>query len=216
MTFQDRKEAGEMLAKKLSRYARLEDGVVLGLPRGGLPVAYQVAKELELPLDVFVVRKLGVPRQPELAMGAVASGGVRVMNQDVTRQLRITEEDIESVARRELEELERREKAYRNGHPSISLEGKTVLLCDDGVATGSTMLAAIKALRRCKAGKVVVAVPTIAAASLPKFKEEADEVVAVIAPENFMAVGQWYEDFSQTSDEEVEELLERGRHLRAA
>jgi putative phosphoribosyl transferase len=216
MTFRDREQAGEILAEKLSAYARRADAVILALPRGGVPVAYRVASRLQLPLDVFVVRKLGVPGHEELAMGAVASGGVRVINEGVVSQLRISEEVLESAARRELQELERRERAYRNGRPPLSVEGKTILLVDDGIATGSTMLAAIKALRAGKAGKIVVAVPTIAASSLSDFEEIADEVVAVIAPETFLAVGQWYEDFSQTSDEEVQDLLEKGRDLRAA
>lgn len=215
-TFRDRNEAGERLAALLSDYARRDDVLVLGLPRGGVPIAYQVARKLQLPLDVFVVRKLGVPGHEELAMGAVATGGVRVLNEQVISQLSISEEQIEMVAEREGKELERREKEYRDGHPHLPVAGKTVLLVDDGVATGSTMMAAVKALQARKAGKIVVAVPTIAASSVSAFEEKADEVVAVMTPENFMAVGQWYENFSQTSDQEVQDLLEKGRDLRAA
>lgn len=214
--FRDRREAGAMLSGELSKYAGRDQTVVLALPRGGVPVGFEIAKELRLPLDVFVVRKLGVPGHEELAMGAVATGGVRVVNREVVSMLKISEEDLENTARRELEEIQRREKAYRNNRPPLSVEGKTILLVDDGVATGSTMLAAIEALRQQNAEQIVVAVPTMAASSLATFEEKSDEVVAVMAPENFMAVGQWYDDFSQTSDEEVQELLEKERHLRAA
>lgn len=214
--FRDRREAGELLAEKLLNYERRRDTVVLGLPRGGIPVGLEVASRLALPLDVYVVRKLGVPGHEELAMGAVATGGIRVMNQSVVRQLRLSDEDIDRVARKEVAEMERREKAYRNGRTSIEVEGKTVIVVDDGVATGSTMLAAIEALRAQKAGRIVIAVPTVAAATVPELEEKADEVVAVMAPESFMAVGQWYEEFEQTSDEEVQQCLEKARRHRAA
>lgn len=215
-TFRDRGEAGKILASELSRYAGKGDALVLGLPRGGVPVAYEVAVALGLPLDVFVVRKLGVPGHEELAMGAVASGGVRVMNEEVFSMLGIRERELEESTQRELREIGRREEAYRNGRAPVAVEGKTVLLIDDGVATGSTMLAAIEALRKHNVKKIVVGVPTIAASSLPAFKQKADEVVAVMAPEDFMAVGQWYDDFSQTTDREVQDLLEKGRHRPAA
>lgn len=215
-TFRDRREAGRALAAELSKYARQENTLVLGLPRGGVPVAFEVATNLQLPLDVFVVRKLGAPGHEELAMGAVATGGVRVMNEEALSLLRISDEEIEAAAERELEEMKRREKVYRNDRPPLLVEGKTILLVDDGIATGSTMLAAIEALRKQQAAKIVVAVPTMAPSSLPAFKKKTDEVVALITPEEFMAVGQWYDDFSQTSDQEVQDLLEKGRHLRAA
>lgn len=214
--FRNRTEAGKALASKLAKFAGREDVVVLGLPRGGVPVAYEVASALRLPLDVFVVRKIGVPGHEELAMGAVASGGIRVMNEDVLGMLRIDEDEIEEVARKELDEIVRREKAYRNHRAPVSVDGKTVLLVDDGIATGSTMLAAIEALRRQFVRRIVVAVPVMAASSLPEFQKEADEVVTVTAPEDFVAVGQWYDDFSQTTDREVEALLDKGRRRSAA
>lgn len=214
--FQDRREAGRRLAGELSGYDGRENTLVLGLPRGGVPVAFEVASGLRLPLDVFVVRKLGVPGHEELAMGAVASGGARVTNDDVVSLLGIAEEDLEAACRRETAEVERREEAYRNHRPPLTVEGKTILLIDDGVATGSTMLAAIEALRRQGAARIVVAVPAMAPSSLPIFKRKADDVVAVITPDNFMAVGQWYDDFSQTSDEEVQGLLDKARPPRAA
>ncbi len=214
--FRNRTEAGKALASALGKFAGREDGVVLGLPRGGVPVAYEVASALRLPLDVFVVRKIGVPGHEELAMGAVASGGARVMNEEVLAMLKIDEDAIEEVAQRELDEVARREKAYRNHRAPVSVEGKTVLLVDDGIATGSTMQAAIDALRSQFVRRIVVAVPVMAASSLPEFQKNADEVVAVMTPEDFVAVGQWYDDFSQTSDSEVEELLDKGRHRPAA
>lgn len=214
--FRDRREAGRRLAAELSGYDGRENTLVLGLPRGGVPVAFEVAGGLHLPLDVFVVRKLGVPGHEELAMGAVASGGVRVTNDDVVSLLGIANEEFEAICGREALEVDRREIAYRNHRPRLVVEGKTILLVDDGVATGSTMLAAVDALRKQRAARIVVAVPAMAPSSLPIFKRKADEVVAVITPDNFMAVGQWYEDFSQTSDEEVQGLLEKARPPRAA
>lgn len=215
-TFRNRREAGRRLAAELSGYDGRENTLVLGLPRGGVPVAFEVANALRLPLDVFVVRKLGVPGHEELAMGAVASGGVRVTNDDVVSLLGITDEDFEATCRREATEVERRENAYRHQRPPLVVEGKTILLVDDGVATGSTMLAAIDALRKQRAAKIVVAVPAMAPSSLPIFKRKANEVVAVITPDDFTAVGQWYDDFSQTRDEEVQDLLEKARPPRAA
>jgi predicted phosphoribosyltransferase len=206
--FQDRAEAGSMLAKKLSAYTRRPDVMVLALPRGGVPVAYEVAKELEAPLDVFVVRKLGVPGHEELAMGAIASGGVCVLNDDVVRELAIPSEAIEAVASRELRELERREKTYRGDRPTPGVRGRKVILVDDGLATGSTMRAAVAALRRLRPASIIVAVPTAAPSTCEEMRQEADDCVCVITPEPFYAVGIWYDDFRQTSDEEVRELLD--------
>jgi putative phosphoribosyl transferase len=205
--FFNRTEAGQFLAENLSSYANRDDVIVLGLPRGGVPVAAEVAKRLNAPLDVFVVRKLGLPGHSELAMGAIASGGVRVFNGEVVNALRIPDEVIDAVITEEFVELERREKAYRAGLPSLDVEGKTVIVVDDGIATGSTMLAAVSALRQLSAARIVVAAPVIAASACREIQRQADEVVAVMIPERFYAVGQWYEDFSQTSDEEVRDLL---------
>ena len=205
--FFNRTEAGQILAENLGSYANREDVVVLALPRGGVPVAAEVAKGLNAPLDVFVVRKLGLPGHPELAMGAIASGGVRVFNGEVVNALRIPDEVIDTVSGQELIELQRRDKAYRAGLPPLDVEGKIVIVVDDGVATGSTMLAAVSALRQLNAGRIVVAAPVIAASTYYELRRAVDEVAAVIMPENFYAVGLWYKDFSQTSDEEVRDLL---------
>jgi putative phosphoribosyl transferase len=205
--FFNRTEAGQFLAKRLDAYADREDIIVLGLPRGGVPVAAEVAKRLNAPLDVFVVRKLGLPGHPELAMGAIASGGMRVFNGEVVNALRISDEVVDAVSGEELIELQRREKAYRAGLPPLELEGKTVIVVDDGIATGSTMLAAVSALRQLNAARIVVAAPVIAASTYREMQRAADEVAAVMLPESFYAVGLWYQDFSQTSDEEVRKLL---------
>ena len=205
--FFNRTEAGQFLAESLSKYADREDVIVVALPRGGVPVAAEVAKKLNAPLDVFVVRKLGLPGHPELAMGAIASGGARVFNGEVVNALRIPDEVIDAVSAEELVELQRREKAYRAGRPPLELEGKTVIVVDDGIATGSTMLAAISALRQLNAARIVVAAPVVAASTYREMQRAADEVKAVMIPERFYAVGQWYEDFSQTTDEEVRDLL---------
>ena len=205
--FFNRTEAGQFLAENLSSYADRDDVIVLGLPRGGVPVAAEVAKRLNAPLDVFVVRKLGLPGHPELAMGAIASGGVRVFNREIVNALRIPDEVIDAVSAEELIELQRREKAYRAGLPPLDAEGKTVIVVDDGVATGSTMLAAVSALRQLNAARIVVAAPVIAASTFSDIEGAVDEVAAVLAPEHFYAVGQWYEDFGQTTDEEVREFL---------
>lgn len=207
--FANRVEAGQLLAERLSRYAGRPDVLVLALPRGGVPVASEVAQRLGAPLDVFVVRKLGVPGHEELAMGAIATGGVRVINQEVVEQLRIRPEVIDRVAAQERAELERRELAYRGHRPPPQIVGRTVIVIDDGIATGSTMRAALAALRRQHPARLIVATPTVAAATLTEIESKADEVVAVIAPEDFYGVGQWYEDFSQTTDEEVRDLLNR-------
>lgn len=217
--FRDRIEAGQLLAEMLGRYADQPDTLVLGLPRGGVPVAFEVAKTLHAPLDVFVVRKLGVPGHEELAMGAIASGRIRVINQGVVESLGIGDDEINAVAATEQRELVRRERAYRDGFPAPVVRGKTVVVVDDGIATGSTMLAAVQALRKLHAGKIVVAAPTIAEATFYQIQEAADDVAAVMVPEYFQGVGQWYEDFSQTTDEEVRQLLTqasaRGRGAQA-
>ena len=206
--FRDRAEAGRILAEKLVVYAGRPDVLVLALPRGGVPVAFEVARALDVPLDVFVVRKLGVPGHEELAMGAIASGGVRVLNEDVIQvcpPLRV----IEAVTARELEELGRRERSYRGDRPALQVRGRTVILVDDGLATGSTMRAAIKALRRLGPDRIVVAVPTAAPSTCAELGLEADECICCITPDPFYAVGVWYEDFSQTTDREVRDLLKR-------
>jgi predicted phosphoribosyltransferase len=211
MYFRDRREAGQQLARHLAQYANRPDVVVLALPRGGVPVAYEVATALDAPLDVFVVRKLGLPGYEEFAMGAVASGGVRVLNQEVVEGLRIPPQIIEAVTRRELEELERRERAYRGDRPPLDVRGKTVILVDDGLATGSTMRAAAQALRQKGPARIVVAVPAGSVETCNEFRSEVDDIVCAITPEPFYAVGLWYHDFAQTSDEEVRALLEAAR-----
>jgi putative phosphoribosyl transferase len=213
--FPDRAAAGRLLAEKLMQYAERDDVIVLGLPRGGVPVAYEVARELRVPLDVFVVRKLGVPGFEELAVGAIASGGVRVLNEDVARALPNADEIIETVTQREMIEVQRREEKYRDGRPAPTIENRTVILIDDGLATGATMRAAVKALRQRGAAKIVVAVPVGPPDTCKEFEDEADEVVCASAPEFFQAVGQYYEDFSQTSDDEVRELLGRAAEQQA-
>jgi putative phosphoribosyl transferase len=208
--FANREEAGRLLAEALEKYAQYDDAIVLGLPRGGVPVAYEVARRLKRPLDVFIVRKLGVPGFEELALGAIASGGVRVLNEDVVRALPNAPELIEAVTVKELAELERRERNYRDGRPPPEIRGRTVILVDDGVATGATMRAAVGALRESGAARIVVAVPVGAAETCREFTGLVDEVVCLMAPEWFRAVGQFYEHFPQVSDEEVRELLARG------
>jgi predicted phosphoribosyltransferase len=210
--FRDRSEAGEFLAEELTSYSDKPNVIVLALPRGGVPVGAQVAKKLNVPLDVFVVRKLGLPGHPELAMGAIATGGVRVLNGDVVDSLRISDEVIEAVTANEQRELARRERSYRDDLPPPEVEGKIVIVVDDGVATGSTMVAAVAALRQLGAARIVVAAPTIARSTCDYLRKTADDVVAVIVPEEFYGVGQWYEDFSQTTDEEVHQLLGKMNH----
>ncbi|MEA2961574.1 MAG: hypothetical protein QOI46_1672 [Alphaproteobacteria bacterium] len=207
--FRDRRDAGRLLAEKLAAYANRPDALVLALPRGGVPVAYEVARALGAPLDVFVVRKLGVPGYEELAMGAVATGGVRVLNDQLVERLGIPEQMIDAVAARELQELARRERRYRGGRPPPDVRGRTVILVDDGLATGATMHAAIEALRQQKPTRIVVAVPTASPETCEEMKTKADDVICAITPEPFQAVGRWYQDFSQTTDEEVETLLSR-------
>lgn len=209
MHFANRLEAGRQLAEQLAIRGGLSGAVVLGLPRGGVPVAAPVARRLHAPMDVFVVRKLGVPGYSELAMGAIASGGVRVLNTDVIHSLGIPEVMIDTVAESEERELSRREHAYRDHRPVPDVRGKTVILVDDGIATGSTMGAAIAALRRARAARVVVAAPVIARDTRDELLHVADDVVCVIAPEYFRGVGEWYADFTQTTDAEVRDILAR-------
>jgi putative phosphoribosyl transferase len=207
--FRDRANAGRRLAEALTHYKGRPDVLVLALPRGGVPVAYEVARMLGAPLDVFVVRKLGVPGEPEVAMGAIATGNVRVLNRDVVTALGIPPQMIDAVAARELVELERRERAYRGDRPAPSVAGRTVILVDDGLATGATMRAAVMAIKAQNPARVVVAVPTAERAACDDLRSEVDEVVCAETPPLFGAVGLWYEDFSETSDEEVRDLLTR-------
>ncbi|HKZ81589.1 MAG TPA: phosphoribosyltransferase [Pyrinomonadaceae bacterium] len=209
MLFEDRHHAGRHLAEKLMTYANRDDVTVLALPRGGVPVAFEVAKKLNAPLDVFLVRKLGVPGQEELAMGAIASGGIRVLNDDVVNYLGIPTPVIEAVASQEQRELERRERSYRGDAPPPDVKGRTVILIDDGLATGSTMRAAAAALRGLRPAHIVVAVPVAPPETCDEFREEVDEIVCALTPQPFHGVGLWYRDFSQTTDEEVQELLRR-------
>ena len=209
MLFRDRADAGRQLAANLTAYAGRPQVVVLALPRGGVPVGYEVSQALGAPLDVFLVRKLGVPGREELAMGAMATGGVRILNEDVVRALGIPEHVIDGVAEKERRELMRRERAYRDDRPPPDVRGRTVLLVDDGLATGSTMRAAAAALRKLRPARVVIAVPVGSADTCAELADAADEVVCARTPEPFYAVGLWYDDFSQTTDEEVHELLDR-------
>src|SRR2546423_5377262 len=208
MIYRDRIEAGKRLAEKLTEYANRADVLVLALPRGGVPVAFEVARALHAPLDIFLVRKLGVPGHPELAMGAIATGGVRVLNDDVVNYLDVPGEVIDAVAASEQRELERRERLYRGTRPAPDVKGKTVILVDDGLATGSTMRAAAAALRQQKPTRIVVAVPISAVQTCDEYRMGVDEIICAVTPEPFHAVGLWYKDFSQTTDEEVRHLLE--------
>jgi predicted phosphoribosyltransferase len=207
--FVNRKEAGEILAEALSGYAGKSGTLVLALPRGGVPVAYEVAKALSAPLDLWLVRKLGVPGQEELAMGAIAGKNTLVLNDDIIAALNISQPTIDSIIAREQAELERRNKHYRHGKPPPDVGGNTILIIDDGVATGATMRAAIASLRQAAAARVIAAVPVGAMSTCRKIGQEADELVCLHTPEPFYGVGQWYNDFSQTSDEEVLALLAR-------
>jgi len=211
MLFANRREAGRILASLLMKYADRDDVLVLALPRGGVPVGFEVAQALRAPLDVFIVRKLGVPGHDELAMGAIATGGVRVLNDDVVTSLELEPEVIDAVAAREEKELARRERLYRGARPAPDVHGRTVILIDDGLATGSTMRAAVAALRKQRPARIVVAVPVAASETCEEFKTEVDEVVCAATPRMFNGVGRWYEDFSQTTDEEVHELLAQAR-----
>lgn len=209
--FQNRREAGRLLAERLGDYQGVPNLIVLGLPRGGVPVAAEVATRLGAPLDVLVVRKLGLPAQPELAMGAIAPGGVCYLNQDIVETLGIPRDVLEAVASHERAELERREREYRDGLPPVDVQGRTVILVDDGIATGATVSAAITALRAMGADRIVVATPTTSPEAFAQLSHQADAVVAVLVPETFYGVGQWYEDFSQTTDAEVRSVLAHAR-----
>jgi putative phosphoribosyl transferase len=207
--FADRRQAGKKLATQLASYANRSDVLVLALPRGGVPVAFEVAYALRAPLDVFLVRKLGVPGHEELAMGAIATGGVRVLNEEVTSRMQISTSAIDDVGKREAQELKRRERLYHGDRAALDVRDRTVILIDDGLATGSTMRAAARALRKMQPSRIVVAVPVAAAETCADLCDEVDEVICVATPEPFMAVGAWYSDFEQTSDQEVRELLDR-------
>ncbi len=209
MTFTDRAEAGRRLAAKLAAYAGRADVLVLGIPRGGVVVAAEVAQELGAPLDVFLSRKLGVPGQEELAFGALASGGVRVLDQDLIRELNISNAEIERITERVRTELERRDRAYRDGGTALPVDGKTVLLVDDGIATGSSTMAAIKTLRQMRPASLVLAVPVAPASTCKRLREHVDGLVCLYTPERFYAIGQFYEDFSQVTDQQVIEILKR-------
>jgi len=205
--YRDRRHAGLELARYLAD-VKGQDVVVLALPRGGVPVAFEVARALDAQLDVFVVRKLGLPGHPEFAMGAIASGGVRVLNDEVVRLYRIPEQAVEAIARDERHELERRERAFRSQRPPLDVGGRTVVLIDDGLATGSTMKAAVEAVRSLRPARIIVAVPVGSPDTCREFAAIADAIICARAPEHFAAVGQWYDDFRQTTDEEVRELLQ--------
>jgi putative phosphoribosyl transferase len=207
--FRDRIDAGQQLATQLHAYANHPDVLVLALPRGGVPVAFEVAQALNAPLDIFLVRKLGLPGQEELAMGAIASGGVIVVNSEVVDTLRIPDRIIHQIAAQEQRELERRERLYRGDRPPPDVHGKTTILVDDGMATGSTMRAAAAALREQKPDRIVVAVPAAAPETCKVFRDTVDEIVCAITPDPFYAIGLWYEDFSQTTDDEVRDFLAR-------
>jgi predicted phosphoribosyltransferase len=209
MIFRDRADAGRQLAERLTRYADDPNVIVLGLPRGGVPVAYEVARRLRASLDVWLVRKLGVPGHEELAMGAIASGGVRVLQTDVAQAAGVSAEQLQGVTDRERAELARREAAYRDGKPPLDLHGRTVILIDDGLATGATMRAAILALRQHAPARIVVAVPTASPDICDQLGQLVDDMVCAATPQPFYAVGAWYDDFSQTTDDEVRDLLRR-------
>jgi putative phosphoribosyl transferase len=209
--FRDRSEGGRQLAAELAAYAGRKDVIVLALPRGGVPVSFEVATTLGVPLDVLVVRKIGFPGREEFAIGALASGGVRLLNEDIVRRFGIRREEIERATEREQAELERREAEYRGSRPFPDLRDKTVILVDDGLATGSTMRVAVEALRAEGPARIVVAVPVSAAETCDAFRDIADEIICALTPAHFQAVGQWYDDFSQTTDAEVHDLLARSR-----
>lgn len=211
--FRDRSQAGRLLAEQLKAYANRADVLVLALPRGGVPVGFEIARALNVPLDVLIVRKLGVPQQPELAMGAIASGGIRVLNESLLADLPIPAGEIEAVTTRERQELERRERVYRGDRPFPTVQGHTVILVDDGIATGTTMQAAVAALKPQHPARIVIAVPVAAAETCAEFQRLGDHssFICLLTPASFVAVGLWYESFPQTSDEEVRALLERAR-----
>jgi len=209
MIFTDRVQAGRQLAQELRRYAGRKDVIVLGIPRGGVPVAFEVASALAAPLDIFLSRKLGVPGQEELAFGAITSGGARVIDQDLVQELNISPEEIEQITHGVERELARRERLYRSGRPALKIEGKVVILVDDGIATGASTRVAIKALRQMKPSRLILAVPVAPRSTCRKIEREVDELVCADTPELFYAIGQFYQDFSQVTDEEVVELLHR-------
>jgi predicted phosphoribosyltransferase len=210
--FKDRRGAGRKLAEQLAAYAGRPDVIVLALPRGGVPVAYEVASALAAPLDIFIVRKLGLPGHEELALGAIASGGVQVLNDEIVQTLKIPQRVIDTVAQRELAELQRREQAYRGNRSAPDVRDRTVILIDDGLATGASMRAAVAGLRALNPAEIVVAVPTAAPETCAALEPEVDRVVCAMTPEPFYGVGRWYEDFSQTTDEEVRLFLEQANH----
>ena len=214
MIFTNRQEAGRKLSSLLGKYANREDVIVLGVPRGGVPVAFEVATALNLPLDIFVLRKLGVPGHEELAFGAIGSGGVRVLDPDIVESLGLSDLDIEKVTKVERAELARREGTYRSGRPALNVRGMTVLLVDDGIATGSSLRAGVNALRQLQPAAVVIAVPVAPRSTLDRLKRVVDDVVCAAIPDLFYGVGQFYDDFSQVSDEEVIELLESASRQR--
>lgn len=214
--FSDRRDAGRQLARKLSKYAGRPDIIVLALPRGGVPVAYEVAQTIQAPLDVLIVRKLGVPGEEELALGAIASGGIRILNQEIIDALAVSQTVIDRVTEREKVELERRERQYRGERPVFEVRDRSVILVDDGLATGASMLAAVRATRIRHPAKVVVAVPVASYQAIFILRQEADEVYCVRIPDDFEGVGRWYEDFTQTTDEEVDHLLENASRLSPA
>ncbi len=216
MLFRDRFDAGRALAQHLLEFGGRDDVTVLALPRGGVPVAFEVARLLHLPLDVFVVRKLGVPGQEELAMGALASGGISVLDRRLTAEFSVSETVLQALIARERQELRRREGVFREGRPPLDLRGRTVILVDDGLATGASMHVAVIALRKRGPARIVVAVPVAAASTCAQFRSEVDQVVCAATPEPFLAVGQWYQDFAQTTDDEVHDLLRRAAQWQPA
>lgn len=216
MIFYNRHDAGRKLSEKLLHFKDADDVIVLGLPRGGVPVAYEIARAIHAPLDIFIVRKLGVPTQPELAMGAMASGNVLVLNKPLIKYLRISDEEVEHVARKEALELERREMLYRKDCSAPDLHDKTVILVDDGLATGASMQAAVNALKKLQPNKIVIAVPVSSEESCLALGKEVDEIICLNTPYEFQSVGAWYVDFTQTTDQEVCKLLERAHQPEAA
>jgi putative phosphoribosyl transferase len=214
--FQDRSDAGRQLARKLSKYGNYPGALVLALPRGGVPVAFEVARAIKAPLDVLIVRKLGLPGQEELALGAIASGGIRILNEDIIEALGVSRSIIDQVTERELAELERREKQYRGNRPAPEIRDRTVILIDDGLATGASMRIAVRSLKDHGPVRIIVAVPVAPAETCTALAREADEVVCSLTPAPFYSIGAWYEDFAQTSDNEVIELLEKARASRRA
>lgn len=213
MRFRDRSEAGRLLAEQLSSYANRADVLVLALPRGGVPVAFEVTRHIHAPLDVWLVRKLGAPGIPELAIGAIASGGVQTIATEAAQRLAITREQLEAITARERQELERREAAYRGSRPPVDASGKIVILVDDGIATGASMRAAIVSLRQLNPAEIVVAVPVASPSTCVHLRCQADRVVCLWTPPDLNSVGEWYHDFSQTTDDEVNSLLERARNF---